>query len=619
MVQNFGAGEFLDFPPKPHFFLSDDRTGSVRYCQRTHIHTYTTGSNNNSPHTDYTVSTNRIGTSAPVEVDTYDMATSSGGANILFGQLDLDPNPEAIMGYGGLSLFDVDSGDIDRVRSVSFPVGGSARVLADFTGDGVDDPVAFADTKFVVSLPGTQTLYRTIHEKGYMNGSLAYRGDTEQISTDSWPAKATPIVADVNGDGLNDLIAYLANGTSGDELKVFYSTGHGFTNATTYSIPNIATQNGSVNVTSDDLNDDGLDDLIVHEGYGQYPNTIPTTWVPSTPYVSKPAHVLLNTGSGFSRKQIEGSNSVDHYVGKGDFDGDGLTDFVIEGANGKIVWGDGGIPNRLVKVTDQRGGVTDISYRSSAQQSGQPGGNQIPVVQQLVDAITVKDGRGNQRTTTYTYANGKYDFINRKALGYDTVTATLEAVPGVGVPPYLPPVITTIYLNNNFVDAGLVKSRIVSTGGTTTWAKEVNDWDVTKGGTAVSFTANGAPESGGPFRVTKARERVASLYLDQLIETMKEFTWTEHGEVETVIDYGFSDQGADLAPGDNTVTTIEYAPNIADYIVDRPSSKYVSGRHRFLATAQRVAFRRILPLRWRGCERRDAVRGQSDRGLSLDR
>ena len=52
-------------------------------------------------------------------------------------------------------------------------------------------------------------------------------------------------------------------------------------------------------------------------------------------------------------------------------------------------------------------------------------------MQQLVDTITVSDGRGNARTTSYTYGNGRYDFINRRALGYDTVTATLEALPGV--------------------------------------------------------------------------------------------------------------------------------------------------------------------------------------------
>ncbi|OYX39574.1 MAG: hypothetical protein B7Y91_00710 [Rhodobacterales bacterium 32-64-14] len=565
---NFPAGEFLDEVPSPHDLLSNDRTGTDHLCLRTDF-SYTLVGNAENPRWGHTVVTSRISSSTPTQLDTLVFNSASSDAwNGALTDLDLDPNPEGIFGAPGVSLYDIDGGQISLVSALSSSVWDTARILADFTGDGVSDFAIFQSGKFASST--SNTLYRMIFEQGYWAGVLNNRGQLKSLSTVPLATGVLPAVGDFNGDGLNDLVGYKSSGGSAYTVTVRYGTGSGFTTATTFNLGNLGTSNDTMVLRTEDINEDGLADIILHQGVGLLTGTVPSTWAPSTPYVSKPAHVLLNTGAGFAIQTLNGSTSVAHYVGHGDFDGDGLTDFVIEGADGKILFGTSPVPNRLVKVTDQRGGVTEVTYRPSAQQPSVSGGNQIPVVQQLVDTITVKDGRGNSRTTTYTYANGKYDFVNRKALGYDTVTATLAALPGEANPP----VVTTMYLNNNFVDAGLVQSRIVSTGGTLTWAKEINDWQVLQGGAVQSFTANTAPEAGGPFKVLKLSERVASLYDDQLIETMKAFTWTAHGELATVIDYGFSSNGSNLAGGDNSVTTIQYQPNLTDYIVDRPKLKW---------------------------------------------
>ena len=243
---------------------------------------------------------------------------------------------------------------------------------------------------------------------------------------------------------------------------------------------------------------------------------------------------------------------------------------MIEGANGKIHWATSPVPNRLVAVNRASGGRTEVTYTASSQQATGQYGNQIPTVQQLVSQIVDKDGRGTSRTTSYTYANGKYDFINRKALGYDTVTAQLEPVAGETVGP----VVTTLYLNNNFVDSGLVASQLVTVGGTTTWSKLNNSWTLSgPSGWTGTTPANGTPESGGPFKIEKTKERVATLQGDQLIETMREFGYDAYGQIVATVNYGFSSNGTNIATTDDVTERSYYQPNLTAYIVNRPSGQ----------------------------------------------
>lgn len=525
-----------------------------------------------------------------IQRDYYPPGTAAGYTFFL-GNFDLDANSE---GFFFEDIYDLKGDVFARLWTPSFGSGGTFsglseggyKVAGDYNGDGVDEIIEYEGD-------GTRpvSLHSILHETGWLGGSLKAPGTVISRSLPSglpdgelfdgydlftpWYRERYPSYyqgADFNGDGIADLAAYIADTVGPDRVVVSLSTGamtgSAFLPPISIDLPTNYYKGAGY---FKDINGDGYSDIII-QGSKLY-NGYDGDWAPKADvYLNR--GLIKTSGGGFNnpwRFNVLHFADVQRFNGMGDFNGDGLTDFVTHNAPGAIFFGDGGIPNRLVAVDDARGGRTEVAYLSSAQQPGQTGPNQIPVVQQLVEAITVKDGRGGSRTTHYTYANGKYDFINRKALGYDTVTATLEALPGEAAAP----VVTTIYLNNNFVDAALVKSRIVSTGGTVTWAKEVNDWEVSLGGVAQNFTANTAPEAGGPFRVEKTRSRTATLSGGQLFETMKDYTWTAYGEPATVIDYGYSDQGSDVAAGDNTVTTFEYAPNLADYIVDRPSRKYI--------------------------------------------
>ncbi len=89
----------------------------------------------------------------------------------------------------------------------------------------------------------------------------------------------------------------------------------------------------------------------------------------------------------FNTNWVQAPGSVKTFAdmaGVGDFDGNGLPDFVIEGANGKIQWATSPVPNRLVAVNRASGGRTEVTYTASSQQATGQYGNQIPTVQQLL-------------------------------------------------------------------------------------------------------------------------------------------------------------------------------------------------------------------------------------------
>lgn len=172
----------------------------------------------------------------------------------------------------------------------------------------------------------------------------------------------------------------------------------------------------------------------------------------------------------------------------------------------------------------------------------------------MVTQIRIRDGRGGAvRTVGYEYSGGHYDFINRKTLGFKTISAQLPAIAGETAGPK----IVTTYLNSSIAVAGSVSSRVMTDAGGIVQYRLNNAFDITSAGN-------------GPWKAEKAQERVALRYGNELIETRKDFTWTSHGQPLSEASYGFTRNGANVATDDDVTTSYAYVPNLAAYIVDRP-------------------------------------------------
>lgn len=187
------------------------------------------------------------------------------------------------------------------------------RVIADVNGDGRDDVVGFGENAVIV---GVST------GSGFQ-GFSAWSG--EFASNTGWnPSRHVRMVADVNGDGRDDLVGFGETG-----VRVALSTGTGFAASQNW-ISDYSVQNGGWEVwayerTLADVNGDGRADII---GFG-YSATL----------------VSLSTGTGFQGAQVwtnQFSRGAGWQVGQhervvADVNGDGRADVVGFGDNGVLV------------------------------------------------------------------------------------------------------------------------------------------------------------------------------------------------------------------------------------------------------------------------------------------
>lgn len=553
------------------------RIASPLVCFKHNYRHYETGTSDNST-TDYRLLTVNMSTLTEIaSIGTRKLDAHVSYPLSIIGNFDLDPETEIIMGGG---IFDV----VDGIISAGSIPGGTwgnpsgstvGRYSADFSGDGVQDVIK-------------SSFLRVTPEPGYLAGALIARAGylNFSIPTANKPPTLPPShnrfisggvdfigYGDLDGNGLNDIVTQTSNGSLSDSIFIYPSTGNGLGNPIKIILPNLLAFNrGYFGVTSSsprtvfhrssisDLNSDGLMDLIVHDGFPS-----PSATNAGPPYTSGKSWIFVNTGDDFVQVKINGSLSgFSRLIASGDFDGDGLTDVALEGTantqttswpivyvrqDGRILFGNGGIPNRLISIKSEAGAATTISYAPSSDF----GTNQMPGVQQVVKSITTNDGRGNSSTVEYRYVGGRYDFIARQTLGYKTVTAYLPAVAGETEGPQ----VVTTYLNDHLAEYGLVKSRIMIQGGITL-SREIFDYAIQKSGK-------------GPWRADRTSERRATLSGTTLVETMVTRAYDVFGQLIRETNIGFTQDGTNLDPGDDVTVTIGFLPNLTAYIVDRPS------------------------------------------------
>ncbi|HEY3359369.1 MAG TPA: FG-GAP-like repeat-containing protein, partial [Polyangia bacterium] len=328
-------------------------------------------------------------------------------------------------------------------------------VSGDFNGDGKTD-LAFTRPNW--------NGWRVLLSTGSGFAVSAWMTSPDNLSGDNSNIVRT---GDFNGDGKTD-IAFTRPGWGA--WRVLLSTGTGFTSLTWYTAGNALGNDGWNYVLSGDFNGDGKTDLAFTRpnwnGFRVLLSTgaafVEQTWATDADYMGGDTYnqvvtgdfngdgrtdiaigrsgwngwrVRLSTGNGFAYgfwpTSTEGLG-VDNYneVVTGDFDGDGKTDLGFARGGWGNLWrlrlSAGTVPDLLTAVTQPLGATTTIAYTSSSAWVN----TNTPPIQQTATTITTSDGRTAAATTTYSFAGGLYDALERRFLGFRYVRETKSCVDG---------------------------------------------------------------------------------------------------------------------------------------------------------------------------------------------
>lgn len=277
-------------------------------------------------------------------------------------------------------------------------------------------------------------------------------------------------IADINGDGLSDLL--LSRATSTVNSKVYLNNGAGWTYNSSWGLP-------STFVTNDvddrtilvDVNNDGLNDFLTStttyintgKGWTNSPN-----WAPPVPftrgiryadangdnlvdvlvadsetYMYGDVRTLLNNGNGWTEAtnwewdvpwNFEQSLGVDEGVRMADIDGDGMIDTLLSQKKGAtttnaFLLNEASRSDQLTKVTTDRGAVINVTYKQSPlyrlATTTTLANPFLPVNLDLVSNITTSNGVNLSVSNDYLYDGGQYYFggaYDRKLAGFATTT-----------------------------------------------------------------------------------------------------------------------------------------------------------------------------------------------------
>ncbi|XFA67183.1 RHS repeat-associated core domain-containing protein (plasmid) [Tistrella mobilis] len=301
-------------------------------------------------------------------------------------------------------------------------------------------------------------------------------------------------------------------------------------------------------INAADLDNDGRTDIIISQpAIYNYPSTI----------TNGKSEVFLSRGnSNWERRDLQ---NISPYIFT-DINGDGKTDILQAGDNtelsgsfssGHIYYADGIYPDLLVSYIMPHGMETTIEYVPSSHW-GNTTGTKMPFIAQTVSATTMKDGRGNQARTEYSYRGGKYDFKDRKFLGFAGVTATLPCNAGETACPTIDVAFRQTLASYGKPEriehrdgAGNLVKRVVQT-----WEERLDTLPYRALNTA---TEESYVHSGGQPRAIRT-ERL----------------FDDYGNVRILRERGL----ADIAGDERTTWTYVY-PNTDAYIVDKVGRKIV--------------------------------------------
>ncbi|EUB98383.1 RHS repeat-associated core domain containing protein-containing protein [Rhizobium sp. CF080] len=411
---------------------------------------------------------------------------------------------------------------------------------ADMNGDGVDE--AIGTWSFVLlgtvdmSANGRQGFLSAgipsyVHR--YKNGVLV----NENIGIDCISAGYYCAVGDLNGDGATDIVHTYGEPEGGYMSIVYLSTGNSY-----QSYAAIPTSGPPV---LRDIDGDGKVDISSRQvlgGANLYADLSTASvffhgnWAAlSTPILPMPYASRLT----------------------GDFNGDGLPDFVTGSNTISVSQAGTGNPNLLRSVKLETGGIVSVDYTSSSKFQN----TYMPNVLHSVTQLRVDDGRGQVASTDYAYAGGLYDPKARKFLGYKTITMTRPLASGETARP----VVETTY-RQDLASYGLPE-KTASRNGANTASKTVVE----------TYAVNAATK---PYRVLNTASETTLNETGTPLVLRKERIFDAYGNITQIRDFGRKD-----LTGDETWTGIVYPYNTGAYIVSLPRVRWIQSGGFDAATA----------------------------------
>jgi len=262
-------------------------------------------------------------------------------------------------------------------------------LIADLNGDGLVDLVK-------QNLVGTVYTYLSLGD-----GTFGDVNTTENASGTSNVGYTH--LADINGDGLSDLIKRTMTGY----FFTYLSLGDG-----TFGSENETITSSGVNdpgwIAFVDANSDGLADLVKRNRTGDF-----YTYLSLGDGTFDENYITTTTSSG---------SSYAGYVNFGDVNGDGIEDLIKHTQSGfyYTYHADGYPPDLLAGIHDSFGATSTLSYAPSSAYTN----TLLPFIVQTVSSIEVNDGLGILSTVGYTYSGGYYDASDREFRGFQEAMQT---------------------------------------------------------------------------------------------------------------------------------------------------------------------------------------------------
>lgn len=325
---------------------------------------------------------------------------------------------------------------------VSFTVNGLDQGvrMGDVNGDGLTDLIAASSSKVAYLNNGTNTWVAS--------SSIIF----PESFIDTQGRDAGVQIADVNGDGLSDILRAIYATSTGTTTKVYINNGFGWTQDTGWTIPEVFISEDSSGNRLDpgtrlyDYNGDGLIDIVrantvspgvkkVYVNSGRGWQLDPSVTLPEyfsdgsvigdADYAVRFADVngddrvdMVKSMAGNTRivyiNKDGGHNSVagtfpedfedtthkNYSTQMVDVNGDGMTDVIRGYYTGttsirKIYLKNGDMPDLLKEVVNSNGGKTIAVYRASTQyrdQSGTIANPNLPLIVQTARTITTDNG-----------------------------------------------------------------------------------------------------------------------------------------------------------------------------------------------------------------------------------
>jgi RHS repeat-associated protein len=230
----------------------------------------------------------------------------------------------------------------------------------------------------------------------FSTGDGRFADPVETFTTKGSSNKGFINFADINGDGLTDLITHSAYGY----FYVHFSAGDGsFLAPVETRITQGSTDSGYVHFA--EVNSDGFGDLVLRTAYGR-------------------VYTYLSNGDGTFDNPVElivlQGAADPGYVHFADIRGKRVSDLVTHSTYGRFYARlcNGGPTDLMTSITNGRGATSLVTYRLSNDYPD----STLSFVVNTVATLTVDDGNGNQSTFSYDYSGGRFDAVDREFRGF---------------------------------------------------------------------------------------------------------------------------------------------------------------------------------------------------------